>query len=80
MSSTMNSLLVQQHQGDRDRTVGHAPRRYREPRTCGDGAPTRWISLAHAPLNQAKLASPRRAAASQSSAPCRPDRGTILTR
>jgi hypothetical protein len=66
MSSTMNSLLVQQHQADPDRTLGHDPRGHREPRTRGDGAPTCWISLAHATLNQAKMASPRRASASSS--------------
>jgi len=72
MSSTMNSLLVQ-HQAEPDRTVGHDPRGHREPRTRGDGAPIRWISLAHATLNQAKMASPRRASASSSpSVPCCP--------
>jgi hypothetical protein len=67
MSSTMNSLLVQEHQADPDRTVGPDPRGHREPRTRGEVAPTSWISLAHAPLNQAKLASPRRASARASS-------------
>jgi hypothetical protein len=61
MSSTMNSLLAQQHHAEPDRTDGHDPRGHPEPRTPGDSAPTSWISLAHAPLNQAKLASPRRA-------------------
>ena len=73
MSSTVNSLLVQQHQANPDRTVGHNPGGHREPRTRGDGTPTRWISLAHATLNQAKMASPRRASASSSpSVPCCP--------
>ena len=73
MSSTMSSLLVQQHQANPDRTVGHDPSGHREPRTRGDGAPIRWISLAHATLNQAKMASPRRASASSGpSAPCCP--------
>jgi hypothetical protein len=73
MSSTMNSLQVQQHQTDPDRTAGHDPRGHREPHIRSDGAPTRWISLAHTTLNQAKMASPRRASASSSpSVPCCP--------
>ena len=66
MTSTMNSLPVQQHQADPDRTVGHEPRGHREPHTRGDGTPTRWIRLAHTTLNQAKMASPRRVSASSS--------------
>lgn len=67
MSSNMNSLLAEQHQPDRVRTVSHDRRGHSEPRTRGDGAPTRWISLAHAALNQAKMAAPRTASASSSS-------------
>ena len=77
MSSTVNSLLVQ-HQADPDPALGHDPRGHREPRTPGGGAPTRWISLAHATLNQAKMSSPRRASAScPSSVPTAADRGAI---
>ena len=69
MSPTKNSLLAQQDQTDPDRTVSHDPRGHREPRT--HGAPTRWITLAHTTLNQAKMASPRRPSApSRSSVPC----------
>jgi len=67
MNSNMNSLLAEQHQPDRIRTVSHDRRGHSEPRTRGDRAPTRWISLAHAALNQAKMAAPRTASASSSS-------------
>jgi len=79
MNSNMNSLLAEQHQPDRIRTASHDRRGHSEPRTRGDGVPTRWISLAHAALNQAKMAAPRTASASSSSSvPAAPDRGTIL--
>jgi len=67
MNSNMDSLLAEQHQRDRIRTISHDRRGHSQPRTRGDGAPTRWVSLAHAALNQAKLAAPRTASASSSS-------------
>ena len=67
MNSTTSSPLAQRRQADPARTVGRGSRALREPRTRNDGAPTRWISLAHAALNQAKMASPRRASASSGS-------------
>jgi hypothetical protein len=67
VNSNMNSLLAEQHQRDRIHTISHNRRGHSEPRTRLDGAPTRWISLAHAPLNQAKMAAPRTASASSSS-------------
>ena len=67
MNSNMNSLLAEQHQRDRIHTTSHNCRGHSEPRTRLDSAPTRWISLAHAPLNQAKMAAPRTAPASSSS-------------
>jgi hypothetical protein len=71
MNSSMNSRLAQQHQPDRTGTVSHDCCGHREPRTRCDSGPTRWISLAHSALNQAKMAAPRTASASSSSsAPC----------
>jgi hypothetical protein len=71
MNSNLTSQLDHQHQRDRTRTVSHDRRGHSQPRTRGDSAPTRWISLAHAALNQAKMASPRTATASSSaSAQC----------
>jgi hypothetical protein len=70
MSSNMKSLLAEQHEPERVRTVSHVRRGHSGHRTRGDSAPTRWISLAHSALNQAKMAAPRRATApSSSSAP-----------
>jgi hypothetical protein len=56
MNSNLTSLLALQHQADPIRTVSHDRRRHSQPHTRGDSAPTRWISLAHAALNQAKMA------------------------
>ena len=67
MNSNLTSQLAHQHQPDRTRTVSHDRRGHSQPRTRGDSAPTRWISLAHAALNQAKMAAPRTATASSSS-------------
>jgi hypothetical protein len=67
MNSNMTSQLAQQHQPDRTRTASHDRRGHSQPHTRGDSAPTRWISLAHAALNQAKMAAPRTASASSSS-------------
>jgi hypothetical protein len=67
MNSNMTSQLAQQHQPDRTRAVSHDRPRHSRPHTRGDSAPTRWVSLAHAALNQAKMASPRTATASSSS-------------
>jgi hypothetical protein len=64
MSSNMNSPRAQQHQPDQTRTVSHDCRWHSQSRTRGDIAPTPWISLAHAALNQAKMAAPRTASAS----------------
>jgi hypothetical protein len=70
MNSNMNSMLAQQHEPDRIRTASHDRRGHNEHRTRGGSAPAPWISLAHAALNQAKLAAPRTATApSSSSAP-----------
>jgi hypothetical protein len=66
MISNMNSMLAQQHQPDRIRTMSHDRRAHNEPHTRGNNAPTLWISLAHAALNQAKMAAPRPATASSS--------------
>jgi hypothetical protein len=71
MSSNMNSLLAEQHQPDRSRTVSQDRRGHSGPRTRGDGAATHWISIAHTALNQAKMAAPRKASPSSSSSiPC----------
>lgn len=67
MNSNMNSILAQQHEPDRSRTASHDHRGHNEPRTRGGSMPTRWISLAHAALNQAKMAAPRTATTSSSS-------------
>jgi len=67
MNSNMNSLLAEQHQPDRIRTASRDRRGHSEPLTRRDGAPTRWISLAHAALNQAKMAAPHTPSASSSS-------------
>jgi hypothetical protein len=78
MSSNMTSQLAQQHQPDRARTVSHDRRGHSQHRTRGDNAPTRWISLAHAALNQAKMAAPRTATALPApQPPAAPDSGTI---
>jgi hypothetical protein len=79
MNSTMNALPAPQHQADPVRSASHDRRGHGEPRTRGYAAPTRWISLAHAALNQAKLAAPRTAGVpSRSSVPYGPDRGKIV--
>ena len=71
MNSNMSSMFAEQHQPDRTRTENHDRRGHREPHTRGDGAPTRWVNLAHSALNQAKMAAPRTASASASSSiPC----------
>jgi uncharacterized membrane protein YgcG len=81
MNSNMNSLLAEQHQPDRTRTISHDRHGRSDPLTRGHGAPTRWTSLAHGALNQAKMAAPRRASASSSSSvPAAPDRATIVDR
>jgi hypothetical protein len=67
VNSNMNSLLAEQHQRDRIHTISHNRRGHGEPRARLDAAPTRWISLAHSLLNQAKMAAPRTASASSSS-------------
>jgi hypothetical protein len=79
MNSNMNSLLAEQHQPDRIRIASHDRRGHSEPRTRGDGTPTRWISLAHAALNQAKMAAPRaqHLPLPVPQSPAAPDRGTI---
>ena len=61
MNANMSSLLAEQHQPERIRTVSHDRRRHSEHSIPGDNAPTRWISLAHSALNQAKMAAPRTA-------------------
>ena len=66
MNSNLTSQLAHQHQPDRTRTEGHERRGHSQLGTRGDSAPTRWISLAHAALNQAKMAAPRPASASSS--------------
>ena len=71
MNPTLNPLLAEQHPTDLVRTARQYRRVHSEPRSRGDGAPTRWISLAHAALNQAKMAAPRTASSSSSSSvPC----------
>jgi hypothetical protein len=71
MNSNLNPLPAEQHQPDRIRTENHDRRGHREPHTRGEGAHTRWMSLAHSPLNQAKMAAPRTGSASASSSiPC----------
>lgn len=67
MNSKLTSQLAHQHQPDPTRTASHDRRGHSQPPTRGDSAPTRWISLAHAALNQAKMAAPRTAIASSSS-------------
>ena len=67
MNPTLNPLLAEQHPADLVRPARQYRRVHSEPRTRRDGAPTRWISLAHAALNQAKMAAPRTATASSSS-------------
>ena len=66
MNSDLTSQPTHQHQPDRTRTESHDLRRRSQPGTRGESAPTRWISLAHAALNQAKMAAPRPASASSS--------------
>jgi hypothetical protein len=66
MTTKMNLLLAEQHETDRIPTASYDRRGHNEP-TRGDGAPSRWISLAHAALNQAKMAAPRTASATPSS-------------
>jgi len=58
-NSNPSSLLAEQHQPDRIRTESDDRRGHGEPRTRGDRAPTRWTTLAHSDLNQAKMAAPR---------------------
>jgi hypothetical protein len=67
MNPQVNSLLVKQHQPDRARTENHYRRGHSQLQTRGNGAPTRWTRLAHAALNQAKMAAPRTASASSNS-------------
>jgi hypothetical protein len=67
MNPQLSSPLVKQHQPDRVRTEDHDRRGHSQPQTRVNGAPTRWTSLAHAVLNQAKMAAPRTASASSSS-------------
>lgn len=67
MSPTLNPLLAEQRPADLSRPARQCRRVRSEPRTRGDGTPTRWISLAHAALNQAKMAAPRTASSSSSS-------------
>jgi hypothetical protein len=67
MSPTLNPLVAEQHPDDLVRPTRQYRRVHSEPRARGDGAPTRWISLAHTALNQAKMAAPRTASSSPSS-------------
>jgi len=67
MNPSMNSRLAQQHRPDRSGTANHDGRGHRKPSSRGDNAPTLWISLAHAALNQAKMAAPRTASGSSGS-------------
>jgi hypothetical protein len=72
MNPTLNPLLAEQRPADLVRPARQYRRAHSEPRTRGDGAPIRWIGLAHAVLNQAKMAAPRTASSSSSpSVPCR---------
>jgi hypothetical protein len=64
MNPQLNSPLVKQHQPDRARTEDHDRRGHSQPQTRVNGSPTRWTRLAHAVLNQAKMAAPRTASAS----------------
>jgi len=67
MNQDQNSPLAELHRPDRVRTENHDRRGRKKPRPRGDSTPTRWTSLAHSALNQAKMAAPRRASASTSS-------------
>ena len=81
MNSNMNSILAQQHEPDRSRTASHDHRGHNEPRTRGGSMPTRWISLAHAALNQAKMAAPAQQPPLPVPQPtAAPDRGTTTDR
>ena len=69
MSWTLNSLVAEQHQADLIRTAGEYGHGHSAPRPR-DSAFSRWVSMSHASLNQAKMAAPR--SASGSSARCCP--------
>jgi|GEM_PF-2756477 len=67
MSPTLNSPFDERHHSGWVRPARQCRRVHGEPHTRGDGTPTRWISLAHAALNQAKMAAPRTASSFSSS-------------